>query len=324
MKRKELAAIGLMIFACLAFYSGTWFSATYIQLSRSGTDIYSIFDPIFESFFLAFASFIFFILAVNFSKKNLRARIKKETYWSILLIFIFAGSAQVILNFVFVLSFPIDWIFTISVISATPLACYIAGYRGKHIKTKLAEMGIDQGLTIFILILMAAIPVIQLQFGTISFSGTIVASPDMFFQNVNGSEGINKIENSSFDISVPIKASTNINFDKLVQISNPAKFERQLSVSLDNLRGNFTGIRLLTLSFLLGDGQRIYTLNYAENNFDISGSKYIAIGGENVTTMEITYSTGSLPLRNEFCSITSTIDSGSNLSIMLEIYGNSN
>lgn len=209
------------------------------------------------------------VVSIFFALRLAKVRIKKETYWFILLVICFCASFESILNLVLQFSFPTEWIVTISIILATPMSCSLAGYSRRTFWSKLKNLGLDQGMTILMLVILASVPIIKLTVEARFYStGTVITGP--IFQ-IGNSTAISKAAATgpTFSVDIPLVPGSLLVGEQIAIFRNRANAMFNINISAPIFSGNISGIKQFTVGFISDNGNRTYPISFKDSRLDI-------------------------------------------------------
>jgi len=258
--KKNLRNIQIVFFIVLAvvlLYIVSAGIALFIQYPPVRGDLMFIFGVVSSIALLIFA----FSMAMRLTKTKL----SKETCFFVLLVITISISFFILANLIFKLEFPIQWIIAVSVLISTPLSCIMAGYSKKTLMDRLKKLGLNQGITIITIIILALIPIIHPFVLRIRATGYIL--PNLIFQNAANTSSVNgRINSSGFFAEVPIYENRTFETENIVELAIPNRGNESIDLQfcVISFMGNFELLKHLEV-YLISGSERVSVVNMTNN-----------------------------------------------------------
>ena len=199
-----------------------------------------------------------------------RTKILKETYFYVAFVPLFSILLYVILKLGLNVDFPVQPLIVISIVSGTLLSCVFAGYSTRKTLIRLRRLGLTQGITIFTLILLGLIPIIEILPTVTSWklrSMGFITYEDIVFESGSDTTKVQgQISKSVFTAKVPIPTDITFIAERAVNITNKSPNSLDLKIYLEGLRGNLSKVRQLKIFFILGNGSEICPFSINNGN----------------------------------------------------------
>lgn len=195
-----------------------------------------------------------------------KTKLGKDTCFFVVLVIAFSLSGFILANIVFRAGFPIQWTIAISVFISTPLACKMAGYSKKTLRNRLRKLGLNQGITLATIIILALMPIIQFSpsIYTLYFPQQAmvvdVASNVIFQHAVNTSDVNCQINSSGFFAEVPIYENRTFEAEKILELANLGSKSVDLHFYVTGFMGNFEFLKHLEF-YLVSSSERVSIVN---------------------------------------------------------------
>lgn len=201
----------------------------------------------------------------------LNTKIMKETFFFVLFVATFSALSYSILHLFLRIAFPLEWIVVLSVIVGTPVSCRCAGYSARTFWAKMENLGWNQGITLFTLLVLASLPVISLYSSRWIIGVTGVVGLEGPFQKGSDSEMVNgQIANSTFTAEIPMPADTMFSAEDILNVTNRSNALFPLKISIQELDGNLSTLGQLDIFLTQRNDSRVYLLTIKEGNLAYS------------------------------------------------------
>jgi hypothetical protein len=215
-----------------------------------------------------------------------KVRIKRETFFFIIFVTSFSAILASVLNFVLNVNFPIDWIVTISIVLATPLSCYLAKYSNRTLKQKLKTLGLDQGITILTVFLLASIPVFEIVY--VSVPVKVINTGSVFTGakfEIGNSTAISDstATGSLFSAIIPLNPRLELVEEEIAKFPNRANALINFSILTPIFDGNLSGIEQFTVRLVSDDGNSVLPINFAEGRLTIKEGQMVLTNHANMS-----------------------------------------
>jgi hypothetical protein len=220
--------------------------AVLIQYPPARTDWSWIGLTVFFCGFFVFSLFEWMKLSNN--------RIAKDTYYFVCIVLGVSLLTMLLGNIYFKLGIAFDQIAAISIVVSTPLSCLIAGYSKKTVVARLKRLGLDQGVTLFAIVLLALMPIIKypitLWSHTITIKQTIIAPPNLVFLTTPNTTLVNgQMKGAIFLANISTAQNQTFEAERFVEINvtNWGNQSITFQFATSSFSGNFESIRELEL-----------------------------------------------------------------------------
>ena len=270
--KSKKVGVASIFFSIAFFYISTWFYAYALQLAQ-----YRLVKYLFEVFVLSLAvgtiAIASCVVCVYLALRLLKKKISKETYFFVFLVLLFSVLGYVALRIILRIDFPNDLLVVASVILAAPISWVLAGYSDRTFYAKMRSMGLDNGVTIITLILLIAMPLVQVQLqgiSTVSNRGQIYyEQPSVLFQNGNDTTKVQgQVNSTAFTAKVPIGPDSVFEATQVLNITNQSPNDLDLKIHLEDLNGNFSRVKQLEIFFAIGNVSKTPFLSFNNGNLN--------------------------------------------------------
>jgi hypothetical protein len=182
-----------------------------------------------------------------------KTRIGKDTYYFIFIVVGVSLMTMVLGNIGLKLGLSFDQIVAISILISTPLSCLIAGYSKKTVITRLKKLGLDQGVTLFAIVLLALVPIISYPTLIFSFHQTLYVLPNLVFQTTPNTTMVNgQIKGSTFLAEISALQNEIFEAERFVDanMTNWGNESVTFQFAVSSFNGSLESIRQLELDVL--------------------------------------------------------------------------
>lgn len=244
-KIRKALIIGCAICSIFSLVVGTLYAALLVQYPPARANWLYIGFPIF--LYSMFAGFFWGLTKLS------KTRISKDTYYFVFIVVGVSLITMLLGNIGLKLGLSFDLIVAISIIASTPLSCLMAGYSKRTVIARLKRLGLDQGVTLFAITLLAVVPIISYQAQIFSFHETLYVLPNLAFQTTSNTTLVNgQINGSTFlaDISTLQNQTFEANRFVDINVTNWGNESITFQFAISSFRGNFEYIKQLELDAL--------------------------------------------------------------------------
>lgn len=237
---------------------------------------------------------------VYVTKRLLKTRILKETFFFAFFVVSLSFLSHIVLNLVLKTNFSLQLIVTFWVIVGTPISGLVTGYSERTIWRRLRRSSLNRGVTLVAILLLVLIPIIEILPSIVAIQNTAYVTSLGMFEDGNDIARVQgKITKSVFTAEVPIPSDIVFEAKQMVNVTNRSNAHLRLNVYLEDLSGNLSKIRRLEIFFTLENRSECFFLTvnngnvkYEEIGLTMKGQETITVGvissAENVSSTDTT------------------------------------